>query len=311
MQTVAKTASNYTFLNAKKITDTILPLNDMAEDSVTCIIPFSRAGNLIIVRAKVDTTEGNFILDTGAPGLVLNVTYFRDYPITNNSNEEQTGITGNAGAAAKTEVRLFTLNKLTVQALTADVNNLGNLENLRGIKIHGLIGLDLFRKCELVIDYENNMIYLHRYGKKGTDFYQHPALSNIETYSTIPFEIKYDKIIITTLLEKKKLRFMIDSGAETNLIDSRLPETVFNNINILKRVQLNGVGAKKVDALYGNLTNLYVGGQNAGVMPFVVTNLEKTCLGDNSCIDGILGFDFLGLHKIGFNFVKNTMYIWK
>ncbi len=308
---IAHTLNNSSILNVKKLNDTILPLHDFAEDSLTCTIPFSRAGNLIIVRAKVDTTEGNFILDTGAPGLVLNVTYFRDYPVTSNSNEEQTGITGTAGAAAKTEVRLFTLNQLTVPALTADVNNLGNLENLRGIKIHGLIGFAVFRKCELIIDYENNVLYLHRYGKKGTDFYQHPTLNNSENYSTIPFEIKYDKIIITTLLEEKKLRFMIDSGAETNLIDSRLPDYIFNNLDILRRVQLNGVGAKKVDALYGNLTNLYVGGQNAGVMPFIVTNLEKTCLGDNSCIDGILGFDFLGLHKIGFNFVKSKMYIWK
>jgi len=46
-------------------------------------------------------------------------------------------------------------------------------------------------------------------------------------------------------------------------------------------------------------------------MPFIITNLEKTCLADASCIDGILGFDFLSLHKIGFNFVKNKMYIWK
>jgi hypothetical protein len=29
-----------------------------------CVIPFTRAGNLIVVKAKVDTTEGNFILDT-------------------------------------------------------------------------------------------------------------------------------------------------------------------------------------------------------------------------------------------------------
>lgn len=104
---------------------------------------------------------------------------------------------------------------------------------------------------------------------------------------------------------------MIDCGAESNLLDSRLPDKVFENVEILKRVQLNGVGSKKVEALYGNLINLTVGDQNAGVMPFIITNLEKTCLGDNSCIDGILGFDFLGLHKIGFNFVKNKMYIWK
>ena len=46
----------------------------VTSDTPSCVIPFSRAGNLIVIRAKVDTAWGNFILDTGAPGLVLNMT---------------------------------------------------------------------------------------------------------------------------------------------------------------------------------------------------------------------------------------------
>src|SRR5688572_13618679 len=52
------------------------------DDSVSCTIPFSRAGNLILIRARADSTVGSFVLDTGSPHLVLNVTYFRDYPAT-------------------------------------------------------------------------------------------------------------------------------------------------------------------------------------------------------------------------------------
>ncbi|MEO6490132.1 MAG: hypothetical protein ABIO04_09355, partial [Ferruginibacter sp.] len=33
----------------------------------TAVIPFTRAGNLILIAARADTTMGNFILDTGAP----------------------------------------------------------------------------------------------------------------------------------------------------------------------------------------------------------------------------------------------------
>src|SRR5690242_16787835 len=66
----------------------------LASDSASCIIPFNRVGNLMVVKAKADTTEGNFILDTGAPGLVLNITYFRNYPITAHNDGEQTSIGG-------------------------------------------------------------------------------------------------------------------------------------------------------------------------------------------------------------------------
>jgi hypothetical protein len=77
-----------------------------ANDSASCIIPFSRAGNLIVVKAKADTIEGNFILDTGAPNLVLNIVYFRDYPITQSHDAEQTSITGSAPKTSKTTLHL-------------------------------------------------------------------------------------------------------------------------------------------------------------------------------------------------------------
>ena len=43
-------------------------------DFETLVIPLKRAQNLLLVEAKVDSIEGNFILDTGAPYLVLNKT---------------------------------------------------------------------------------------------------------------------------------------------------------------------------------------------------------------------------------------------
>ena len=51
-------------------------------DSPSFVIPFTRTGNLILIQAKADTTNGYYVLDTGAPGLVLNLTYFRHYLTT-------------------------------------------------------------------------------------------------------------------------------------------------------------------------------------------------------------------------------------
>ena len=284
---------------------------NFAADSITCTIPFSRAGNLILIRAKADTITGNFILDTGAPGLVLNITYFRDYTSTTDHNEEQSGITGTASGVRKTEVKELSFGCIKNTAVPADLLSLGHLENLKGIKILGLIGLSLFQQFEMIIDYENNLLHLHRFGKKDKNTYRNALLADTSKYNVVPIEIWNNKMVTRTTMAGKKLRLIIDSGAESNLLDSRLPAKIFENVEILKRVQLNGAGDKKVEALYGNLSNLTIGNQNTGSLPVIITNLEKTCLADNSCIDGILGFDFLSLHKIGFNFVNNKMYIWK
>ncbi|MBL0358053.1 MAG: aspartyl protease family protein [Chitinophagaceae bacterium] len=280
-------------------------------DSVSCIIPFSRAGNLILLRAKADTTDGNFILDTGAPGLVLNITYFRDYPTTVAENEEQNGITGSVSAVTKTQVNDLVLGCIHNNSVPADLLNLGHIENTKAVRILGLIGLSVFSRFEMIIDYENSLLYLHRIGKKEATTYKHAMLKDTAAYSTVPIEIWNHKIMTSTIIAGKKLRLIIDSGAECNLLDSRLPSKIFDNVEILKRINLSGAGNKKVEALYGNLNNLTIGDQNTGSLPVIITNLEKTCLADNTCIDGILGFDFLSLHKIGFNFVNNKMYIWK
>jgi hypothetical protein len=74
----------------------------VTSDTPSCIIPFNRAGNLILIKAKADSIEGNFILDTGAPGLILNMTYFRNYPQTGEAEGESGGITGAVGAPSPT-----------------------------------------------------------------------------------------------------------------------------------------------------------------------------------------------------------------
>lgn len=283
----------------------------LGQDSVSCVIPFSRAGNLILLRATADTIAGNFILDTGAPGLMLNLTYFRDYAATADHGEEESGITGGNAPVIRTEVKTLGFGCITTYNAGANLLSLGHIENIKGVKILGLLGVSLFRQFEMVIDYENNLLYLHRFGKKDKQTYLSPHLNNAAAFTTVPFEMWNNKIVTTTILNGKKIRLIIDSGAESNLLDSRLPQSVFDNVEILKRIRLNGTGDKKVEALYGNLSNLFIGDQNTGILPVIITNLEKTCLADNSCIDGILGFDFLSLHKIGFNFVTNKMYIWK
>lgn len=283
----------------------------ISNDSTSCIIPFTRVGNLIMVKAKADTTEGNFILDTGAPNLVLNITYFRDYPLTNIPDGDQTSITGSTATINKTSVKELCFGSLKYFQNDADLVNLGHIENSKGVKILGLLGMELFKQCEMIIDYEKELIYLHRIAQKEASTYKSEQLSDTSTYSTFPIDITNNRIIVRTEMAGKKLKLVIDCAAESNVLDSRLPNKIFANVTITKKVTLTGAGNKKVEALYGNLKNLKMGNQEISDLPVLITNLENTCFSDTGCVDGILGFDFLSLHKIGFNFVNHKMYIWK
>jgi hypothetical protein len=283
----------------------------LSSDSSSSTIPFNRVGNLIVLKAKVDTIEGNFILDTGAPHLVLNLTYFRDYPVTVKQDEDQASIAGRGDMIQQTTVRNLSFGAMTYNQLEADLVNLGNIENAKGLKVIGLLGLDLFRQCELIIDFEKSLIYLHRIGKKEASTYKHPMLDDASSYQTYPIEFSFNRMTTTTEIAGKKLKMVIDCAAESNILDSRLPEKVFDFVTITRKVKLTGPSDKKVDALYGSLASMMMGTQQIENLQVVILNLEYTCFADDICVNGVLGFDFLSQHKIGFNFVKRKMYIWK
>lgn len=284
--------------------------HSITTDSPSCVIPFVRAGNLIVIKAKVDSTEGNFILDTGAPGLVLNQTYFRDYPSREITDTEQTGITGTSVPAVKTDVKNVRLGTFNYSRMEADLVNLGHIENSKNIRILGLIGLEFFKECEMIIDFDKSQIHL-RYISKKFNTREHEMLADVDAYRTIPIDLMDNRIVANAELAGKKLKMIIDCAAESNILNSKLPNKVFEYVTISRRVKLTGSGNRQLDALYGSVSELKIGNEAIGQLPVLITNLENTCFSYNGCIDGVLGFDFLSLHKIGFNFVKRKMYIWK
>jgi predicted aspartyl protease len=281
----------------------------VTSDTPSCIIPFNRIGNLMVIKAKVDTTEGNFILDTGAPRLILNMTYFRHYRSHIEENESG-GITGET-SASPTMVESLSLGPIRYHKAEADRVNLGHIENSKGIKILGLLGMQLFKRFEMIIDYEKSLIYLHLISKKEASTYKSEMLKDETTYNTFPIRIMEDKLITYGEIAGKKLTFLIDTGAESNVLDSRLSNKIFEQVNITRRIMLAGSGTQKVEALYGDMKNMKIGNLDIATLPVLVTNLEKMCFSYNQCLDGMLGFDFLSMHKIGFNFVTRKMYIWK
>jgi predicted aspartyl protease len=283
----------------------------VSSDTPSCIIPFNRAGNLILIKAKADTIEGNFILDTGAPGLILNMTYFRNYPQTTETEGETGGITGSTTVVSATSIATLHMGPIKYKKVNADRINLGHLENSKGVKILGLLGMQLFKQFEMIIDYEKSVIYLHLIAKKEAKTYKSDQFFDTSKYNVFDISISDNKLFTKGQIANKKLTFVIDTGAESNVIDSRLPNTLFENFNIAKRVNLTGAGNKKIEAIYGDMQTVNVGSLSLYNVPLLVTNLEKMCYAYDKCVDGILGFDFLSLNKIGFNFVTNKMYIWK
>lgn len=81
------------------------------------VIPVKRANNLILVEAQVDDMVGFFIFDTGAPYLVLNQTYFRNFNLDRSSLSA--GLAGGGGYQKTTLVDRLKIRELFYENLEA------------------------------------------------------------------------------------------------------------------------------------------------------------------------------------------------
>ena len=128
-------------------------------------IPFTLTGTLITVRARVDTTEGNFFFDTGASGLLLNYRHFgrvRGVALTNGG-----GVTGTVRVLGTEQVDTFRLDNLLATDIAAELIDFSHIENAKKIDLVGLIGYAVFRDFEVLFDYEASLLVLVRTDKNG------------------------------------------------------------------------------------------------------------------------------------------------
>lgn len=283
----------------------------LSPEAMSGDIPFTLAGNLIIIQAAVDSEKGNFILDTGAPGLVLNLTYFRYYRGSPRAESEGGGITGRVETAGPAMVKKLSFGGFEYKEINAHRINLGHIENSRGIKILGLLGSGLFSRFEMLIDYENEVIHLHRVAKSERMNYKSIYRNESAGYSIIPMQVLDGKLLMKAMIGKQKLNFVLDTGAEVSVLDSRLSGAVFETVEMERKITLTGTSAKKTEAWYGRVKQVNLGPVKLTDFEVLITSLKSMSDAFGRSIDGMLGYSFLSKQKIAINFVGNEIYIWK
>lgn len=277
------------------------------DDTGTIVIPIKRIKNLIVIEAAIDTVVGNFVVDTGSPWLVLNSTYFR-------KNQEQSSwLAANATGSAslplmQTTIGSFALRQLTFENIRADLTDLGHIENKRGIKILGLLGVQLFMGFEMIIDQHKGVLYL----RKPTQ----PTASQPDTllHSTpilkAPFELNRNVILLKVTIADKPLTFCLDTGAETNALSNSLPTKVLQAFQVTRRTIMFGTGGSRTEVLLGVVNEFVVGEKKFLNMPAAITRLEELGEASGRTLHGILGNPFLVKGIISINFVTKEIALY-
>lgn len=303
-QTIAYTNKphNENILTIKRLTNNYYtPV--LESDSVT--IPLRRVGRLFLLEAHVDDQIGNLIFDTGAMGLVLNKIYFRNHLAIDDHNSN--GINGSISSVINTTIDNVTISDLKYKNVKADLTDLGHIENKRGVKILGLLGLSMIRGYEILIDFNRSQLKLYKIDKKGERV--NAAENNFHPDLTQPIETSNNILFLRGTIGGKRLNFCLDTGSETNVISNRSSNEVLSTINITRRSNVQGSGSKNNEVLYGNMNNFVFGNRTFTEMETIITNLDALSEAYGVKIDGVLGYNFLNKGVVCINMGKKQLSI--
>ena len=285
-----------TFSSASNETyEALFPANT---DSV--VIPLKKAGRLLMIDATVEDQTGNLVFDTGASGLVLNSTYFREHVRT--AGNSTGGVTGAVGMVERISVEKMKFGNLIYQNMRADLVNLGHIENRRGVKILGLIGFSMMKNLEIVLNAENGELRLYKLDKSGNRI--SGKASAVKPDYTQKIEGNGNILFLKGSIAGKSLKFCFDTGAETNAISSDANKNILSTLTITRRMELKGAGSAKSEVLFGRMNDFSMGDKQITGMETIVTSLFAMSEAYNTKIDGMLGYSFLEQGTISINFVK-------
>ncbi len=271
----------------------------------TIRIPLKRAGRLLYLEAIVDGVSGNLILDTGAPGLVLNKSYFRDYePVY---QTETGGITGSTGMLYRKWIDSLYLGAITFHTLKTSLVDLGHIENKRGLKVIGLLGVDVLKDFAFLINLKANYIDLYVLNSDGEPLAELPfKLANTKT---IPVNYYHDLICLKLEIGGKKMSVCFDTAAEMSFLDSRLPKRAMKQIRIERKVNLVGAGAHQKEVLLGKVNRVQFNEFEIIDFPVLLGSFGAMNEAYGSHLKGMLGFDFMEQGELLINLKKKQLWI--
>jgi hypothetical protein len=119
----------------------------------------------LLIKAKINGIEGNFILDTGASNSCVGFEGVSKFLLSATDSDTKAAGAGGIGMLTQTSVKNnLKLGRWTTKSFGLVIFDMSHVnEALRQYKakpVHGIIGADILMKGKAIIDYYNNCFYL-------------------------------------------------------------------------------------------------------------------------------------------------------
>lgn len=260
---------------------------------------FDLSGGLIFIpQDQEEKRTSSFLLDTGAPTLILN-----QLPVKSNPCLRVVGVNG-MSSVSNTRVKNFAVQGMSIGNLKSYLTDLSEIERIKEKQIKGILGYKVLKPFELFIDYDRQ--YLMLFEKGASDLH-----TFIKPVGAMNFTVKGHFPVVKVKIGKRKYYFGIDTGAEVNVINKNLERKLTKYYQKNKTDQIiQGLGSKPVYVSSAQISSCTVDGISYEQMEFVFADLEGLNAANGFELDGILGFPFLSSGKFSISYKDKKLYVW-
>lgn len=273
-------------------------LNSPNSEFSTTFTSFELVNGLPVVQAELNGRKGNYIIDTGAPGIVINA---------KNRKTTKTVSGGSLNSNFEIEevkIEAFQWENIQLSNITGLALDISHLEESTEKEIAGLIGFEILENFEVFFDFESKKIQI--YHSKKSDLHKNSKPSEV-----IPFELQGHIPIIEVKIEDQKLKMGLDTGAETNLIDKQILKKLNkDNLSNPRVEELRGLDGNIQRQIATEIRSTQTKTNDFQNMKYLTSDFSKINETYGLELDGLLGMPFLKAAKISINYKKRKIYIW-
>lgn len=267
-------------------------------------IPFYYAGKLIAVKVLLNGVYRTFILDSGAPRVILNSKYISKQDTTRKTISASKGVSGNISGMDIENVEQLDFYGIQLNNQEVITINMSHLEKSLETKIYGLIGYDLIKDYDLLFDYENLKFTLINPAVYESYINENFANSSLQS---VPFDLEGHIPVVKVKVGQKSYSYGIDCGAETNLINETLFESLKRHTKQIKVDELVGADNRPKKVKKGKVKETMIGNKSFKNLMTFFSDISHLNEGYKLNLDGLIGYEVLSKQKTIISFDRKEM----
>lgn len=259
-------------------------------------LAFETQGAFILVRARVDGVEGTYVLDSGAPGLIINgvVTEAVDSAVA----------LDRVVYIGRDRVERLSWGPIEQRGVTAYVLDLRHLEASLGRPIHGLIGYEQLRQLPITIDYPGRELTFLRKRAEAS-----------EQGTVLKFRLLGHLPLVDAEVGGQRALLGFDTGSGVNLLHDDYLHRLQGSSAELPDMQVTGLGATAGRIARRSVGLTATSTLNWMNLPYGFADLARfresgPGLGsEDTQIDGLLGKEWMQHRVITIDYARRRLYV--